>query len=100
MVAGSNLFLLLQKFRRSGPKMAKKQVTEHRQRLEGPGTSEVLPDGGSGMLLAGYARDCQAGPDVLSQRCINPHPGILPNVAHPATPPPPLIIVRARVERI
>ena len=52
------------------------------------------------MLLAGYARDCQLGPVVLSQRCINPHPGILPNAAAAHTQPPPLLImVSDRVER-
>ena len=82
----------------------RRKITTPR-RLEGRGSSEVprLPDVGDGMLLAGYARDCQLGPVVLSQRCINPHPGILPNAAAAHTQPhhPPLlpIMVSDRVER-
>ena len=56
-------------------------------------TSEVELDRvGVGMLLAGYARDCQQRAVVLTWRCINPHPGILPNCPtahhHPAPPNP------------
>ena len=72
----------------------RRKITTPR-RLEGRGSSEVprLPDVGGGMLLAGYARDCQQRAVVLTWRCINPHPGILPNCPPPTQhrPPPTMV---------
>ena len=63
-------------------------------------TSEVELDRvGVGMLLAGYARDCQHWAVVLTWRCINPHPGILPNCPPPPSTAQPPTMVCHRGER-